>query len=238
MSAELILSSPRPVPVPVTRRFLGLDLGKAIDFTALVLLEWTWPPAPEPPPPSAGPVRRARGPVYDVRALRRWPLGTSYMEICDWLVNLYRSFAAGPLGPRPVLPPVLIVDETGVGAAVVEMIAGALRAARVPGGHVAVTITGGAAVSQVPGVCGHFRVAKKVLASVLVTLFGGHRLRIAELPETAVLVREAQNFSVRITPAGNETYETWRESEHDDLVLALALACWAAEYGIGRAEGY
>jgi hypothetical protein len=126
----------------------------------------------------------------------------------------------------------MVVDETGVGTAVVEMILGALRRARAPGGFAAVTITGGSAVSQAGE--GRWRVAKKELAGVLVALFGGHRLRIAPLPETAVLIREAQNFSVKVTPAGNETFESWRESEHDDLVLALALACWAAEWGIGR----
>ena len=72
--------------------------------------------------------------------------------------------------------------------------------------------------------------AKKQLASVLVTLFTGHRLNIAEVPERAVLLKEAQAFSVKITPEGNETMESWRDSEHDDLVLALALACWAAEW--------
>jgi hypothetical protein len=25
-----------------------------------------------------------------------------------------------------------------------------------------------------------------------------------------------------------DSYEHWRESDHDDLVLATALACWAA----------
>jgi hypothetical protein len=133
-----------------------------------------------------------------------------------------------------VKAPILVVDETGVGTAVVEMIRATIRRARVAagGGMVAVTITGGAAVSHVGE--GRWRVAKKELASVLVTLFQGRRLHIAKLPETAVLTREAQNFSVKITPAGNETFESWRESESDDLVLALALACWAAEWGIGR----
>ena len=72
--------------------------------------------------------------------------------------------------------------------------------------------------------------AKKQLASVLVTLFTGHRLHTAEVPERAVLIKEAQAFSVKITPEGNETFESWREAEHDDLVLSLALACWAAEW--------
>jgi hypothetical protein len=169
-----------PVPAPVTRRFLGLDLGKAIDHTAFVMLQWTWP---QPPPPPAGPgptPRRPRGPVYDDPALRRWPLGTPYTAIADWLVSLYQSPAAAPQQGLPrVLAPVLVVDETGVGTAVVEMILGALRRARAPGGFVAVTITGGSAVTQAGE--GRWRVAKKELASVLVSLFGGHRLRIADL---------------------------------------------------------
>jgi hypothetical protein len=37
------------------------------------------------------------------------------------------------------------------------------------------------------------------------------------------------NFQVRITPAGNETFGPWRERAHDDLVFAVALACWTAQ---------
>ena len=84
-------------------------------------------------------------------------------------------------------------------------------------------------MSLVAGGKGRWRVAKKQLASVLVTLFTGQRLHTAEVPERAVLIKEAQAFSVKITPEGNETIESWRVSEHDDLVLALALACWEAE---------
>jgi hypothetical protein len=29
--------------------------------------------------------------------------------------------------------------------------------------------------------------------------------------------------------AGNETFESWRERDHDDLVFAVALACWWAD---------
>jgi hypothetical protein len=123
--------------------------------------------------------------------------------------------------------PVVVVDETGVGKAVVEMILEALRRAGVEGGLCGVTITAGSAVSLAAPA--RWRVAKKELASVLVRLFQSRRLEIAEVPERATLVREAQEFTVRITPAGNETFESWREGEHDDLVLALALACWAAE---------
>jgi hypothetical protein len=147
-------------------------------------------------------------------------------------VRFFQTAAAAAQARPRVLAHLLVIDATGVGEPVVEMINGALNRARVRGGWAAVSITGGSAVTQAGDA--RWRVAKKHLASVLVTLFQGRRLRIAPGPETAVLVREAQNFHVKITQAGNETYESWRESEHDDLVLALALACWAAEYGVGR----
>jgi hypothetical protein len=192
----------------VYRRVVGLDLGKAVDFTALTVLDWIEGPSP----------------VYTCAALRRWPLGASYTDISLWLA---RFFLAQPAEtPRP--DPVLVVDETGVGSAVCEMIRSAMIRANVQGGFVGVTITAGSAASCVGP--GRWRVAKKQLASVLVTLFQSRRLRIAPVPERETLIKEAQSFSVRITPAGNESFESWRDSEHDDLVLSLGLACWAAEW--------
>jgi hypothetical protein len=43
------------------------------------------------------------------------------------------------------------------------------------------------------------------------------------------LARELQTFKIKMTAAGNETLESWRERDHDDLVLAVALAAWAGE---------
>jgi hypothetical protein len=58
----------------------------------------------------------------------------------------------------------------------------------------------------------------------------GRRLQIARrLTEAATLVRELQNFQVKITAAANETFGAWRDGQHDDLVLAVALACWWSE---------
>ena len=36
-----------------------------------------------------------------------------------------------------------------------------------------------------------------------------------------------------MSSAGNDTYEAWRESDHDDLVLAAAIACWYGEKKLG-----
>jgi hypothetical protein len=58
------------------------------------------------------------------------------------------------------------------------------------------------------------------------------RLKIAQfLPEAAVHARELLGFQVKITATSPDTYGTWREGTHDDLVLALALACWYGERG-------
>jgi hypothetical protein len=44
-------------------------------------------------------------------------------------------------------------------------------------------------------------------------------------------LRELLNFRVKISLSGHDTYEAWREQEHDDLVLAVGLAAWLAENG-------
>ena len=41
---------------------------------------------------------------------------------------------------------------------------------------------------------------------------------------------ELYNFKLKVNVATtNISYEAWREGEHDDLVLAAALAVWAAD---------
>src|SRR5262249_1510741 len=58
----------------------------------------------------------------------------------------------------------------------------------------------------------------------------GRRLQIARsLPDAAALVRELRQFQVKITAAAPETCGGWRDGQHDDLVLAVALACWWSE---------
>jgi hypothetical protein len=62
------------------------------------------------------------------------------------------------------------------------------------------------------------------------------RLAVAKsLPLAAVLVSEMEQFTMKVSAeTGNETYESWRDREHDDIVLALALAVWWGEYASRR----
>jgi hypothetical protein len=60
------------------------------------------------------------------------------------------------------------------------------------------------------------------------------RLRIgAKLPHGGTLQKELRDFRVKISKAANETYDA-REGAHDDLVLSLAIALFAAEHPAPR----
>jgi hypothetical protein len=195
------------------RYFVGLDLGKTNDPTALAVLE-------RPHVTERDPVE-CRRPVFQLRHLHRWPLGTSYPQIVADVVRLLQT---------PPLPGCcLLADATGVGGPVCDyLIHDALRG-RVLCNPWSVTITAGHEVKNGEG-WHTLRLPKKVLVSVLLSLLSSHRLwTIPSHPLTPVLLKELQTFSTKITLAGNETFESWRERDHDDLVLALAMAAWGAE---------
>ena len=50
-------------------------------------------------------------------------------------------------------------------------------------------------------------------------------------PLWGALKEELLNFRRKINlKTAHDSYEHWRESDHDDLVLATALACWWVAY--------
>jgi hypothetical protein len=51
----------------------------------------------------------------------------------------------------------------------------------------------------------------------------------AELREADALVRELRGMRVKVSAGGDERFGAWRSGDHDDLVLATALACWRAK---------
>src|SRR5262245_31428774 len=202
--AEQIPTPPHLTPT----YYVGLDLGQASDPTAMCVLE-------RQPKTNAAQPKEAT--LYHIVGLKRWHLGTSYTEIVADVAALFE---------RPALQwSVLIVDGTGVGRAVVDMISQAKPKALLR----PAIITSGNGVSL--GDDGYWHVAKVELVSVLQMLLQSRRLKIAEaLPEAKTLWKELSNFRVRVTAAANETFEAdWREGEHDDLVFAATLACWWAE---------
>jgi hypothetical protein len=177
----------------MTMYLLGLDLGQAADYSALAIAKR----------------QEERGVAsYQMPWLERFELGTSYPAIVTAVVARVGQLAT----QEPTVPRVLVVDATGVGRPVVDLLVRAKPAARL----IAVTITG---------------VPKRELVSTAQVFLQGRRLAIADkLPEAATLTRELLAFQVKISAeTAHDSYGAWREGSHDDLVLAVALALWAGE---------
>lgn len=155
---------------------------------------------------------------YDVRFIERLRK-TPYPSIVRRLDHLVRRLPNHPA---------MAVDATGVGRPVIDMI----RGAHLPAAVYAVTLSGGDAVIQ-DGT--EIHVPKRDVATAVAVLLQTSRLRIASgLKESETLFRELLNFRVKISPSGHDSYEAWRDGEHDDLVLAVGLAVWLAASGHGH----
>ncbi|MFO0805096.1 MAG: hypothetical protein U0791_18475 [Gemmataceae bacterium] len=191
-----------------TAYFTGLDLGQSQDYSALVVVEQC---------SRAG----EREHEYRVRHLHRWNLGTSYPAIVADVAGMFSDY--------PLRDSTLVIDATGVGRPVVDMVTNAGLRATVK----ALSITAGNAP-------GEATVPKKDLVGAVQAAIQSRRLKIAEgLPLAATLAREMEQFRVKVTADRNETFASWRERDHDDLLLALALAIWYGERHPGnQAECY
>ena len=192
--------------------FVGLDLGQSQEFTAIAVLERAelrgdWEPV----------VFAWRKTIaLRLRHLEPVPLGTPYTEVVERVVAVTRS---ADLAGRCQL----IADATGVGRPVMDMLRRAELGCR---SLWPVEITSGEMERHADG---HYRVPKRDLIVGLQLLLQRRGLQIAEgMKFGPVLAREMAEMRVKITPSGNEQYGAWREGEHDDLVLAVALACWGA----------
>ena len=157
---------------------------------------------------------------YHIRHLKRFQLGTTYPAIVQRLVELTDNVLLNKKYQ-------LVVDATGVGRPVVDL----LRQAKIS--TIPVTISAGDK-EAFDNEMGGWRVPKRILVSNLQVLLQTKILKFAsDIEDIQILVNELLNFKVKITPTGNDTYEAWREGDHDDLVLAMALAAWYAnKYGI------
>jgi hypothetical protein len=200
--------------------YVGLDLGQSQDYTALAVIQ--------------------RVPTYDqqtgkhslalhLRHLERFALKTPYTDIADFV----RALLTGSPFTDDIRDGFrirkarteLIVDKTGVGVAVTDL----LKERRL--GHIAVTISGLGQKVNRHGTK-EYSVPKQDLVSALEVPFHKGTLKVAKglegwpkLREELLNFRRKQN-----TVTAHISYEHWRESDHDDLVLAAALACWKATY--------
>jgi hypothetical protein len=188
----------------VQTHYLGLDLAQAGQFTACAVLER--PDSEEPQP------------TYALRYLQRFTLGTPFKAIVEDVSQLVAKL------PWEDNYPTLVVDQTGVGRPVLELFRQTGMRARI----IPVCITAGQQATIHED--GARLVPKIELVSSLQVLLQNRRVRVARgLSAVSMLTRELQNFRMKVPLTNSNDLAAWREGQHDDLVFAVALACWMAE---------
>ncbi len=203
--------------------YVGLDLGQSADYTALAIVH-------------SGKEVDEEGKAktfLHLRHLERYPLRTPYTDVADGVAALmgsetlnrdeYDSSRGHIAKPRVEL----LVDKTGVGVAVTDL----LKARGLK--FTAVTIHGGEKVTHSGSA---YNVPKLDLVAALEVPFHTQTLKVAEgLELWGALREELQNFRRKVNAkTAHASFEHWRETDHDDLVLAAALACWGAAGRRGR----
>ena len=154
---------------------------------------------------------------YDCVFLKRWDLGTSYVHIVADIKKLSQH-------PRITSDKtILIVDGTGVGRPVVDM----LRQARLGFPIIPVHIMFGKEIVVKPD--GYVHVPKMELVHALEVVLEQRRIGFANSVELApALLQEFRDFKLRTTKADNLAAGA-EGPAHDDLVMSLCVAIWWAE---------
>jgi hypothetical protein len=211
---------------------VGIDIGKVNDPTAIVVSTST-----------------GDSNIFKIPYLRRIPTGLSYVEIIeritqvlDNLVDLLQSHYSKVYAIPKLLPKTetvarnhlwVMVDATGVGQPVVDL----LREARPKLRITAVTFTGG---NEMDVSLGSKRgsLPKSYMVSRLQALFAVGRVELPDTPETEALISELQDYEVRVSDSGRESYGAFKEGAHDDLVTALGLATLCDLKPVKQARSY
>ena len=203
--------------------FLGLDLGQQADPTAIAILDRLEGPETQKTEvwKTIKADARRTGEIrvqltepglasFRCGYLERLRLGTSYPVVADHVLALLDT---EPLKGQTQL----VVDATGVGRPVVDML---LQRGLKP---TAITITGGDSVTYDRG----WRVPARDLIGSVQVLLQTDRLKFsAGIPAVPQLVQELLSFRVKINPlTAHDSYGN-REGQHDDMVFAVAVAAW------------
>ncbi|MFE5773697.1 hypothetical protein ACFQ7O_35685 [Streptomyces sp. NPDC056485] len=219
--AERCEAEGRPVPADVAARLaepddpadwrpgwavLGVDLGKRTDHSAFALLV----PAPV---------------GWRFPSVTRMPLASGAGER-HYLTQSKRVAAAAAKVLADVGPVTILVDATGVGEAVIEMVAEALPVdSRVR--LVSVVLTGGRGANHRED---RWTVSKTALVDPMVAALEQGELTFGPFNDRDVVRRELLAYRVKASSveAGADRLEAERQSDHDDTVVACAMAVYAA----------
>jgi hypothetical protein len=166
---------------------------------------------------------------YRIRALERM-LGKPYPECVQRVMDILMQLWPGKEDPEKMH---LVADITGVGRPIKDYLREEIkaRAAGLPLQALSnawLQIHGGESVETGGGI---IRVPKRELVTASVVAMESDRVKLPRgLPLRKEFLEEMRNFRAKINiNSGHDSYEHWRETDHDDMVLAVAGGIWYAE---------
>jgi len=183
--------------------YIGVDIGQSQDPTAIVV---------------ADPVRREKEIHYEIRFLKRLPLGFPYPSIIEELIKIYDNI---PEPEELKLCKQVWIDATGVGKPVVDLIRNTSSSIKL---H-EVYITGGEAKDIINPWLRVIKLPKAYLVSRLQVMLGYERIHLPNTEEALALQEELKNYTIRVNEHANQEFGAFKVGTHDDLVTALGLAC-------------
>lgn len=202
-----LYAPPHTKPVVEASDFtaLGLDLGQSIDYSAGVMLESRCHPSNLYGPPDL---------LIRCRYIRKWPLGTDYMQIVEDALDL---------NPSIILP-----EFNGVGRVFVDILRNRARERGFHGAIMPVVSVGSNARIQVHKEARgrHVSIPKCDIVTAISLLQQQKFLRLPDVPETKMLLAELGDFQVRFGRSMKQFGNMPGQGRHDDLVIALGLAAW------------
>ena len=196
-----------PPQLPSRHVFLGLDLGRRHDPAALAILHRV----PEPTGRWNSVDWQSEVEIaFHLHHVERFPLGTPYTAIVEKVVRLVHHLPAHLDGLKT-----LVVDASGVGAPVVEM----LRRARPRCRIIPITITA-SGHARLDGYGGYLVPRRDLITALRVLL----ERRLLRIPSAIHDKQALLNELLTLSDASG--------SHHDDLAIATALAAWQAARGL------
>jgi hypothetical protein len=172
--------------------------------------------------PTAIAVTERRGDGYTVRHVERLPLGTRYPAVVERIVGIIEQLYS--LDPR------LLLDATGVGMPVVDMVRAALDARDIDIRVKACFFTHGDRLIQEAK---EWRVGKAFLVSTLQALLQSRRLTWPRTSETEYLANELLDYEIHVDVNANDKYGAFKVGTHDDVVTAVGLSVIDDSYDRG-----
>ncbi|HUW11100.1 MAG TPA: hypothetical protein VM537_15330 [Anaerolineae bacterium] len=194
--------------------FIGVDIGRTMDHSAVCVLARRMEVA-DPENPRV----EVMYPMYYATYMRQLDIGTPYYVLIEELDRLWRLPAL--IATRNAM----IIDQTGVGAPIVE----AVRKDKKIAPCIGVVFTGGERATQTMD--NEYHVPKAELVSTLVHTTQRGRIKLLPgLEHEQEYFDQLAVFGYKVNrETGNISYEALQQQVHDDLVVATALALWYGE---------